>query len=91
MDQLQDMQGVSLELLAVVPRTLAEAEALAASIEKAVQQETAGGISNLAVVVRDSGVVLQGSCSSYYQKQLAQHAAMAVPCGLNLTNSIEVD
>jgi osmotically-inducible protein OsmY len=91
MDKLQDMQDVSLELLAVVPRTLGEAEALAESIEQAVQQETAGSISNLAVDVRDDGVILHGSCSSYYQKQLAQHAAMAVPGGLKLINAIEVD
>ncbi len=91
MDEIGDMQGVSPELLALVPRTLVEAEALSASIEQAVQQETAGGISNLAVVVGESGVSLHGSCSSYYQKQLAQHAAMSVPTGLTLTNCIEVD
>jgi hypothetical protein len=91
MHELSDTQGVSMELLALVPQTLVEAEALAASIERAVQQETAGGISNLSVVVGATGVSLHGSCSSYYQKQLAQHAAMSVPTGLGLTNCIEVD
>ena len=33
-------------------------------------------------IVRDSGLFLHGSCSSYYCKQLAQHAAMTVPTGL---------
>jgi hypothetical protein len=91
MHELRDMQGVSPELLALVPQTLVEAEALVASIERAVQQETAGGISNLAVIVGETGVSIHGSCSSYYQKQLAQHAAMAVPTGRSLTNCIEVD
>ncbi len=91
MDELQDMPSLSAELLALVPQTLVEAEGLAASIERAVQQETAGGIANLAVVVAETGISLHGSCCSYYQKQLAQHAAMSVPTGLILTNCIEVD
>jgi hypothetical protein len=91
MDELRDTPPVSPELLALVPQTLAEAEVMAASIEKAVQQETAGGVANLAVVVRGDRVWLHGSCSSYYCKQLAQHAAMTVPSGLRLTNCIEVD
>jgi len=91
MDDLRDVQPVSPELLDLVPRTLVEAEALADSIEKAVQQETAGGVANLSVIVRGDRVWLHGSCSSYYCKQLAQHAAMAGPVGLNLMNCIEVD
>ena len=91
MDEVRGIQPVSAELLGFVPQTLAEAEALAASIEKAVQQETAGGVANLAVVVRGDRVWLHGSCCSFYCKQLAQHAAMAVPAGLHLTNCIEVD
>ncbi|MGO9108706.1 MAG: hypothetical protein ACLP9L_05685 [Thermoguttaceae bacterium] len=91
MDELRDVQPVSPELLGLVPKTLVEAEALAASIEKAVQQETAGGVANLAVVVHGEHVWLHGSCSSYYCKQLAQHAAMTVPASLHLMNCIEVD
>ena len=91
MEELRDIQPVSPELLGLVPQTLAEAEVLATSIEKAVQQETAGGVANLAVVVRGDRVWLHGSCSSYYCKQLAQHAAMTIPAGLPLTNCIEVD
>jgi hypothetical protein len=92
MDELREMcPMVSSELLALVPQTLAEAEALATSIEKAVQQETSGGVANLSVVVHGDHVWLHGSCCSYYCKQLAQHAAMTVPSGLGLTNCIEVD
>ena len=91
MEELRDVQTVSPELLGLVPQTLSEAEALAASIEKAVQQETGGDVAHLAVVVRGDRCWLHGSCSSFYCKQLAQHAAMSVPSGLRLTNCIEVD
>ncbi len=91
MDELRDIHSVSPELLGLVPQTLTEAEALAASIERAVQHETAGGVANLAVIVRGDRVWLHGSCCSFHCKQLAQHAAMTVPAGLHLTNCIEVD
>jgi hypothetical protein len=91
MDEFREAQAVSPELLGLVPQSLAEAEALADSIEKAVQQETAGGVANLSVIVRGDRIWLHGSCSSYYCKQLAQHAAMTVPVSLKLTNCIEVD
>jgi osmotically-inducible protein OsmY len=90
-DLLQVARRVSAELSAVVPETLAEAEQLAASIERAVQHETAGAIHNLVVEVGGGGVRLRGSCASYYSKQLAQHAAMATAGSEQLTNCIEVD
>lgn len=73
-----------------LPETLAEAERLAASIERAVQRETRGGVRNLSVVVSRNGVLLRGRCPTYYLKQLAQHAAMTLPGGARLTNQIEV-
>ncbi len=82
-----------------LPDTLEEAEQraaliergeLAASIERAVQRETAFGVRDLSVEVNRDGVRLNGHCSTYYCKQLAQHAAMGVPGGDRLTNSIEV-
>jgi osmotically-inducible protein OsmY len=73
-----------------VPETLAEAERLAASIERAVRHETRGGVRNLSVEVNRSGVLLKGRCTTYYLKQLAQHAAMGMPGGDRLTNQIEV-
>ena len=74
----------------VLPETLAEAEALAASIERAVQRETCRGVRNLSVEVSRDGVLLRGCCTTYYCKQLAQHAAMGMPGGDRVTNSIEV-
>ncbi len=73
-----------------LPETLAEAEQLAVSIERAVWLETSGGVRNLRVEVDRGGVVLSGCCRTYYTKQKAQHAAMAVPGGGPLTNLIEV-
>jgi len=73
-----------------LPETLAEAEILVASIERAVQEETGRGVRDLCVKVSEEGVLLQGRCSSYYTKQLAQHAAMATPGGDAVTNEIEV-
>jgi osmotically-inducible protein OsmY len=73
-----------------LPDTLNEIECLAASIERAVSLETAGGVWNLRVVIDQGGVRLTGRCHSYYTKQKAQHAAMAVRGSGPLTNLIEV-
>ncbi|MBN2578967.1 MAG: BON domain-containing protein [Pirellulales bacterium] len=73
-----------------LPETLEEAEALAASIERAVQEETGHGVRNLHVTVEQDSVTLHGRCESYYCKQLAQHAAMGRAQGEQLINGIEV-
>jgi|WetSurMetagenome_2_1015567.scaffolds.fasta_scaffold626990_1 hypothetical protein len=78
------------EFAGVLPDTLEEAEELAASIEQAVQRETGRGVADLAVEVSSLGVQLRGRCTTYYTKQLAQHAAMSMPGGDRLINSIEV-
>ena len=72
-----------------LPETVAEAERLAASIERAVQRETGGGVRGLRVEVDRSGIRLEGRCNTYYCKQLAQHAAMGLSAD-RLTNQIEV-
>lgn len=74
----------------VLPETLAEAEELAASIERAVQCETGRGVADLTVEVGPQGVMLRGRCDTYYTKQLAQHAAMRIPGGDRLVNGIVV-
>jgi osmotically-inducible protein OsmY len=71
-------------------QTTAEAERLAASIRRAVRRETGHRVRDLCVEVNRDGVLLRGQCTTYYCKQLAQHAAMSVPGGDRLTNSIEV-
>jgi hypothetical protein len=74
----------------VLPETLEEAEELAASIERAVRDETDWGVADLLVEVSPEGVLLRGRCDTFYTKQLAQHAAMRIPGGRRLTNRIEV-
>jgi hypothetical protein len=89
-DLSMDVRLASEALDTALPETLEEAEELAASIERAVQRETGRQIRDLTVEVNRDGVRLKGHCATYYCKQLAQHAAMAVPGGDRLTNSIEV-
>lgn len=72
-----------------LPETLVEAERLAASIERAVQRETSGGVRNLRVAVERGEIRLEGRCNTYYCKQLAQQAAMVLSRD-TLTNRIEV-
>jgi osmotically-inducible protein OsmY len=72
------------------PPIPAESEKLAASIERAVRHETGGGVDDLHVEVGRNSVVLYGRCGTFYTKQKAQHAAMEVSSGRQLTNCIEV-
>jgi hypothetical protein len=90
MDDLRSWTVASPGFAEVLPETVEEAEELAASIEKAVQMETDHGVADLMVEVSHQGILLKGRCSTYYTKQLAQHAAMSIPGGDRLTNSIEV-
>jgi len=90
MEDLDYRAGASQGLEDVLPETLEEAEELAASIERAVQSETGRGVADLMVEVSSHGILLRGRCNTYYTKQLAQHAAMSIPGGDRLTNSIEV-
>ena len=82
--------GMRRDFAGVLPETLEEAEELATSIEQAVQRETGRGVANLTVEVSPEGILLKGRCTTYYTKQLAQHAAMSMPGGERLINSIEV-
>jgi osmotically-inducible protein OsmY len=69
---------------------MAEAEKLAATIERAVRVETGGGVRSLHVEVSRTRVLLEGRCNTFYTKQKAQHAAMEFSGSRELTNRIEV-
>ena len=90
MERSRVWRGTWHDFAEVLPETLEEAEELAALIERAVQLETDGGVSDLCVEVGPQGVRLRGRCDTYYTKQLAQHAAMRIPGGDRLINSMEV-
>jgi osmotically-inducible protein OsmY len=67
-----------------------EAKRLAADIERAIRVRTGRTIHDLQVTVTKDCILLTGNCSTYYTKQLAQHAAMTLLVNEKLTNDIEV-
>ena len=76
--------------LASPARADLSAEQVRTSIERAVSRETGGKVRNLRVEVNRAGILLSGRCTTYYTKQKAQHAAMALSGSDPLTNEIEV-
>jgi hypothetical protein len=63
---------------------------LARDIEQVVHDRTGGQIRKLRVEVGPDGARMHGLCSTFYCKQLAQHAAMRLLGSLHLSNEIEV-
>ena len=59
-------------------------------IERFVQNRTGGMIRDLRVEVLDGVVLISGRTATYYNKQLATHAALAVLEEVTLNNEIEV-
>jgi hypothetical protein len=55
-----------------------------------IQDRLGGRVRDLRIVVRPSGILLQGRAATYHAKQLAQHAAMEVAGMRILANDIEV-
>jgi osmotically-inducible protein OsmY len=64
--------------------------ALALRIKRSVRRETNGGVQDLIVRIDLGGIFLQGRCSSFYCKQLAQTAAMRLGGGASVINEIQV-
>ena len=59
-------------------------------IERYVQNRTGGMIRDLRVEILDGRVLISGRTSTYYNKQLATHAALDVLEDVSLNNEIEV-
>lgn len=79
------------ELLSSPPVSMtAEDEKLAARIERAIRRGTSDKVRELRVDVRWDGIHLMGRCGTYYCKQLAQTAALALSGKSQLHNRIEV-
>lgn len=78
------------ELDVVLGESRANPAAIARAIDRAVRRETRHGVVDLEVQVTADGVHLRGHCSTYYCKQLAQHAAATVVSRARLHNDIEV-
>jgi hypothetical protein len=92
--------GSALRRLGKLPRLAREVsspppdpfcEQLAARVFERIDSRLPGRIRNLSVVLTKHAVVLAGQCSTFYSKQLAQHAAMGVLEYEKLINHIEVN
>lgn len=59
-------------------------------IESLLYRRLGGLVRNLHVRIRDEGLVLEGQATTYYAKQLAQHAAMEISETIVSANDIEV-
>jgi hypothetical protein len=63
---------------------------LAEKLEHFVYDRTNGMLRNLLVTIHEDEIVLSGSASSYYAKQLATHAIYEAIPDANLNNRIRV-
>lgn len=63
---------------------------LEVAIMQRIESRLPGRVRNLRVRVDGEAVVLEGQCSTYYTKQLAQHAALGILEDEQLENSIMV-
>lgn len=59
-------------------------------LEASIQSRLNGRVRDLRLVVCDHGLIMQGHATTYYVKQLAQHAVMSVTARLLVANEIEV-
>jgi osmotically-inducible protein OsmY len=65
-------------------------ETLEIAIQQRIESRLQGRVRNLKVRAYADLVILEGQCSTYYTKQLAQHAAMGVLEDEQLENAIVV-
>jgi hypothetical protein len=63
---------------------------LAVAIRQRIESRIGGRIRDLMIRVSGNTIFLEGSCATYYSKQLAQHAALGVIEDENLENDIVV-
>jgi hypothetical protein len=63
---------------------------LAIAIRQRIETRLAGRVRDLAVRIKGEAIVLEGTCATYYTKQLAQHAALGVLEEEQLENAIVV-
>jgi hypothetical protein len=63
---------------------------LAVAIRQRIESRLGGRVRDLAIRVRGETIVLEGTCATYYTKQLAQHAALGVLEDEQLENAIVV-
>jgi len=59
-------------------------------LETLIERRLGNRVRDLRVMVRATGLILQGRAATYHAKQLAQHAAMEMATLPILSNEIEV-
>jgi hypothetical protein len=64
---------------------------LAIAIRQRIESRLAGRVRELSVRIIGNKIVLEGKCSTYYTKQLAQHAVLGVLEDEQLDNAIVVE
>lgn len=74
----------------VSPTELSADGMTATEIAEQVRLRTGGAVRNLRVEILESGIVMTGTCGSFYGKQLAQSAAMSLLPDHQLDNHIQV-
>lgn len=75
----------------VAPQLSEDQLRLLARIKRAVRRKTSSGVKKLAVQLRGEALVISGSCTSFYCKQVAQATAMSfLKAGEQFLNEIEV-
>ena len=71
-----------------LPATMEDTRTLEERVEQVVLSRTSGRIRGLRVQVQDGRVVISGRTSTYYNKQLATHAALEAATAVQ--NEVEV-
>lgn len=71
-------------------RKRTEAEKFAERLSRLVQRRTGGTIRHLQVEIKPEGIYLDGRCATFYLKQLAQEAVLAITEDQKLFNQIVV-
>jgi len=71
-----------------LPTTIEDTRTLEERVEQVVTSRTSGRIRGLRVQVQDGRVVISGRTSTYYNKQLATHAALEAATAVQ--NEVEV-
>ena len=59
-----------------VSHTRRDEQMLAVRLKRLIASRTNGQVQGLVVEVAEQGILLRGQCSTFYCKQLAQHAVM---------------
>jgi hypothetical protein len=87
---LPNVQAIACVRPAEIDDRDARHRALEIAVRQRIESRLMGRVRNLLVRALDGVVILEGECTTYYTKQLAQHTAMGILDDEQLENSITV-